>query len=425
MAYKKLKKIFIFFRSMKFGIALLFIIMAVSMIGTVIPQGMDEGLYLSNYSPLAAKLILLFGFNSIYNSIVFGALFVMLVINLSLCSIFRFNRTITKIKTVPKTETLSLEETSNIIPNDSINCLIDESFRKYGFNKYFQDDKTDTYFSVKNKVGYFGSWFLHFGILIVIVFYTYGNITYFSEGVYGVPGTVQPIEGTEYMVKISDFNIEYGKDGAIQQYTSDIELTDESGKSLIDSHVAVNEPMRYKGYSFYQTGYGWTAKCNVFKSGASLAEEIIYEQTTLNLPNENITIYFNKFYPDFAASSGGFSSLTDQLTNPVILYTVFYRGNVVKMDISSVDEIIKWNEYEFVFNSPIRYTYLEVNKMNGQLGALIGALLIVIGLILAFYYKPSRMMICIKEGKLYVFKDPTIKKVYSKDLGKEKDIYAK
>lgn len=424
MIHTVFKKLFVFLKSMKFGIALLFMIMAVSMIGTVIPQGLDEHFYSSNYSAATAKLILLLDLNNIYNSIVFLAMFVMLVINLSLCSIFRMKKIIKKVKITPTTETMNLVETINIESHDSINSTIDNTLKKHGFNKCSQVEKTGMHCLTKNKAGFFGSWFLHFGILLVIVFYTYGNITYFSEGVYGVPGTVQSIEGTAYKVKINDFNIEYGSDGAVQQYNSNIELIDDTGKSLISSQVAVNEPMRFEGYSFYQTGYGWTANCNVSKAGDNIVQETVYEQTSLNLSEENIAIYFNRFYPDFAASSGSLFSLSDKLNNPVVLYTVLYMGNVVKMDIAPINEVIKWNEYEFVFHSPSRYTYLEVNKMNGQLGAALGALLIICGLILTFYFKPSRVMIYIEDGKLYVFKDSVLKKSDNTSCRKEKDIYA-
>lgn len=423
MTYKEFRKLFVFFKSMKFGIALLLMIMGVSIIGTVLPQGMDEHFYISNYSAAMSKLIFLLGFDNIYDTKIFGALFFMLVINLSMCSIFRIKKITKIIKTKPKADTMKLVEVEGFDVNESKNCTIYNTFRKHGFKKYSQDiQNTDTYYSIKNKTGYFGSWFLHFGILLVIVCYAYGHITYFSEGFYGVPGTVQSIKGTDYYARINNFNIEY-EEGAVKQYTSDIELIDGTGKPLKSSQVAVNDPMRYKGYNFYQTGYGWTVKCNVLKKGNVVLQDTVYEENSLNFSAENIGIYFNKFYPDYASSSAGFSSLSDQLNNPVVLYAVLYMGNVVKMDIAKVDDIIKWNEYEFIFHSPQRYTYLEVNKMNGQSGAALGAILVIIGLMFVFYCKPSMMMICIEDEKIYVYKS-LIKEIPKNTNIKEKDIYA-
>lgn len=422
MMKKDFKKLFVFFRSMKFGIILLVMIMALSMIGTVLPQGMDEYFYTLKY-PVTAKLILLLGFNNIYNSILFGTLFIALTINLMMCSITRFGKIIKKVKANSAIENMELAGIENIDTCDSVNDQVSEVFRSYGFHKYAQDKiKTDVYCSIKNKAGYFGSWVLHFGILLVIIYYTYGQATYFSEAIYGVPGTVKVIEGTEYKLRIKDFHIKYDVEGTVQQYISDVELTDETGKSLKASDVAVNAPMRFEGLNFYQNGYGWAAKCNVLKSEDSILQEIIYEKSTLNLAGENIAIYFNSFYPDFAASPAGFTSLSDQLKNPAVLYTLLYMGNIVKMDIMPINEVIKWNDYEFVFHSPQRYTYLEVNRMNGQSGAAFGAFLVILGLMMAFYRKPSRMMVCVENGKIYVYRSTPEGETHKIKYQKEKDI---
>jgi len=410
---------------MRCGITLLILIVILSIIGTIIPQGVNEHLYSSNNPPVITKLLTTLGLNDVYNSTLFGALFIALTLNLMMCSIFRFNNVIKRLKTNPVKNTMKLVGTRDIDSYDSVNSAIDKTFVDHGFHRYYQDKiNTNIYYSIRNKAGYFGSWLLHLGILFVIVYYAYGHITYFSESVYGVPGTVQMVRGTEYKVLINDFNIEYGEDGTVEQYTSNIEFLDKTDKSLKASHVAVNAPARLEGYTVYQTAYGWAAKCNVSKYKKGIMEDVIYEKTTLNMPHENIGIYFKSFYPDFAASSRGFTTLSDQLRNPVILYTFIYMGDVVKMDIVPIDEVAKWNEYEFVFHSPQRYTYLDVNRMKGQLGAAIGALLVTIGIILVFYFKPIRMMINIDGGKLYVYRYDTLEKVKT-NYQKEKDSYVR
>ena len=420
------RKTLVFFRSMKFGIALLILIMFISMIGTIIPQGMDEHFYSSSFTPVILKFILFLGLNDIYNSILFEAFFIALTVNLFMCSIFRLGNVIKRMKTNPSIDSMNFEATEKIDFNESINSTIGETFRKNGFHSYSQDKlNADIYYSMKNRAGYFGSWMLHFGILLVIVYYAYGHTTFFSESVYGISETIQEIEGTEYKVRINDFNIDYSEDGSVLQYTSNIELLDNSGKLLKASHVAVNEPMRFQGYTFYQTAYGWAAKCNVSKSGDIVIQDVIYEKTSLNIPKENIGIYFNSFYPDFAASSQGFMTLSDNLKNPVILYSLIYMGEIVKKDIVPIGEIIKWNQYEFLIHSPQRYTYLDVNKMNGQLGAALGALLVIIGLILAFYFKPIKMIIQVEATKLNVYRyAPLCKETKERNL-KEKDSFVK
>lgn len=374
-----LRKLFTYFKSMKFGILLLILIIILSLIGTFRAD--------------------------IYNSILFGALFIMLTLNLIMCSIVRFKNIIIKLRANPRIDTMELVAVENIDSSDSVSITVDKIFRKYGFYGYIQDKtRNDIYYSVKNKAGYFGSWLLHLGILLIIIYYAYGHITYYSESIYGIPGTIQQLKGTEYKVKINDFKIDYDDNGVIQQYTSNIEFLDDTGKSLKSAYTALNKPMRFEGYAVYQTAYGWASRCNVTIAGKNILEDVIYEKTSLNLPHDNITIYFNAFYPDFVASSQGFTTVSDQLNNPVVLYSLFYRGEIVKMDIVPMGEVVKWNQYEFVLHSPERYTYLDINRMKGQIGAAIGALSLTIGIILVFYLKPNKMIIQLEDGKLHVYR---------------------
>lgn len=370
MILKKIRKIFMFLRTMKFGIAMLIIIMLFSIVGSVIPQGQEEHFYHSMYSETISNLILNLKFDNIYNSALFGILFLLLIINLSMCSILRFGKIIKNLQSKP------------------------------------------------SRSRYFGSWVLHLGILLVIVFYTYGNMTFFSEGVYGVPGTVQQLEGTEYKVRINDFKVDYNSDGSVNQYTSNIDLLDYSGDKLESSSASVNNPVRFEGYTFYQTSYGWASNISVLKNGTTVINETIYEKTSLSKPENNIAIYFNNFYPDFAASTNGFYSKSEKLNNPIVLYSFYYMGQLVKMNIAPVDEVIKWNEYEFVFHNPEQYTYLEVNKMNGQTGAMIGALLIILGLLMTFYYRPTSRAVQIEDNS-YKSKTKMNKENYKRG---EKDI---
>ncbi|WFA07805.1 cytochrome c biogenesis protein ResB [Tissierella sp. Yu-01] len=405
---KVLRKSLIFFKSMKFGIFLLILILFLSMAGTFIPQGFEEHVYTHQYPTAISKAITTLGLNDVYNSIIFGVLFIALTLNLFMCSTSRFIKVAKKLKNSTSAENMELVSAEEVDSFEHINDSIDKSFKKHGFKRYYQDNANkNRYHSTKNKIGYLGSWILHFGILLVIVYYAYGHITYFTESVYGVPGMLKSIKGTDYKVKINDFDIEYDEDGAVRQYISQVELLDTSSNVLKSSHVAVNEPMRYEGYTFYQTAYGWAAECTTLKSGESLLKDVIYEQTSLSIPSENIGIYFNRYYPD---------------ESPLILYAIHYRGEIVKMNFVPVGETIKWNQYEFVLENPQMYTYIDVNKMNGQLGAGIGAFLMTFGIFLVFFLKPEHLQIYLEDSKILVYKYPINK---SKTQNRERDSYVR
>ena len=401
------KKIFAFLRTMKFGLILLGMLCLVSVVGSVVPQGREEAFYLNNYSPLWSQLIITFKAYDIYHSSGFIALFIALALNLFLCSTVRFKNVINKIKKL----SLAPSETQLKNPVKSMNYFSTDSikdvFKSEGFKniKCTTYDSTEIYYSNKNKIGYLGSWLIHIGILVIIVFYSYGQYTFFDTAVFGTPGSMQQLEGTNYIMNIEDFEIIYRDDGSVQQYITQGTLTDKDGTSLVSGKIYVNNPMRYDGYTFYQHSTGWASEVNVFKDGQNLGSEIVYDGTAYINNKEFIVIQMHHLYPDFVATETGFASKSNDLNNPKILYSLLYGGQRVDMNLVSPGQDVHWQDFTFNFNNPERYTYLSVNKMNGKVGALIGSIIIMLGLFLAFYMKPKQLIVERKAETIYIYGD--------------------
>ncbi|MDF2533262.1 MAG: hypothetical protein K0Q65_2843 [Clostridia bacterium] len=395
---------FKFLKSMSFGIFLLVLILLLSVIGTVLPQGEKLHFYIENYSEYIAELIMLFQLDHIFTSLFFVVLFIALAINLLLCSTTRLGRIIAKVKHRYNINSMKEISTYKLVKQQEGQLVYRHIFKAYGAAGIFKYKcKYGIYFSSKNLLGYFGSWFLHLGIMLIILFYIYGQTTFFSGDIYGVPGEVMSLAGTDYSAAIQAFNVNYREDGSVAQYNTELELLDKNGRQLKQDSLNVNNPMRYKGYSFYQTSMGWAADCTAYKGSMVLKNEVIYEKSAISIPKENIAIALSKFYPDFAANEAGFVTLSDKANNPALLYAVYYRNELVKMDIVQPGEKIGWNEYSFTIDNFRRYTYLKVNKMEGQQGAALGGLLIILGLGLTFYFKPRELVIKQQGNMLYIY----------------------
>ncbi|MDF2519635.1 MAG: ResB protein required for cytochrome c biosynthesis-like protein [Clostridia bacterium] len=334
-------------KSMKLGIFLLSAIMFLSVLGTILPQGREPAFYLKDNPGFIARLILILGFDHIYTSRIFAVLFSALAVNMLLCNTARLGSILNRLR------------------------------------KRFDMEH------MMENVSYLGSWFLHLGFMLVVLFYIYGQASYYSQELYGVTGEIRSVENTDFKVNIKDFKINYREDGSISQYTTKLDVLDSNDKLLMKGSSSVNSPMRWKGYSFYQTGTGWAAECKAYKDDSPLEAEVLYEGLAYDNRQENIAIVMTKLYPDFAADDKGLYSLSDRLENPVFLYSIYYRGDIVRMSIAKPGESIKWNEYSFVFDNPQRYTFLKVNRMKGQFGAAMGGMFIVFGLLLVFYFKPA------------------------------------
>ncbi|MDF2591312.1 MAG: hypothetical protein K0S75_778 [Clostridia bacterium] len=395
---------FRFLKSMGFGIFLLVFILILSVVGTIIPQGHEAIFYTERYSEYLTALVVIFGLDHIYTSMLFMILFIALAINLLLCSTSRMKRIIIKVKQRNNINNMKEISSYKLVKHKEYSSVYRYIFKVYGTAGLFKyKNKDEVYYSSKNVIGYFGSWFLHLGIMLVILFYIYGQATFFSSDIYGVPGEVMSLEGTDYKAAIQAFNVSYRENGSISQYTTELELLDEEGKQLKKGSLNVNNPMRYKGYGYYQTSMGWAADCQAYKAALPLKSEVIFEKSAVNIQAENIAIALTKFYPDFAANESGFVTLSDMPNNPALLYAIYYRNELVKMDIVQPGEAIEWNEYSFNLNNFRRYTYLKVNKMNGQIGAAVGGILIIIGLALTFYFKPRELAIKRQGEGLYIY----------------------
>ena len=420
------KKISSFLRSMKFGLILLGILCLVSVIGSIVPQGREEAFYLSTYSPLWAQIIISFKFFDIYHSIGFFILFFALSVNLFLCSTVRLKSVINKIKT--STLAPTKEQLKNHIHTEKYCSLdnINDIFKQQGFRKIDskKDNSVEIYFSTKNRVGYLGSWLIHIGILAIIVFYSYGQYTYIDTAVYGVPGSIQEVEGTDYMMNINNFNIVYREDGSVQQYITEGTLTDKGGNRLVSGEIYVNNPMRYNGYTFYQHSTGWASEINVSKAEENLGNQTVYDGTAYVNNQEYIAIVMHHFYPDFVATETGFASKSNDLNNPKILYSLFYGGQRVDMNVASPGEIVNWEEFSFKFTTPQPYTYLSVNKMNGKIGAMTGSVVLMLGLFLAFYMKPKKLIVEKNKNNLHLYGDYSIsnENAFKQSYQNKKDI---
>lgn len=401
------KKIFGFLRFMKFGLILLGILCFVSVVGSVIPQGREEAFYLSTYSPLWSEVILSFNLNDIYHSSGVIVLFSALSLNLLLCSILRFRNIINKMKglsLIPAKEVLKNPvKIQKYYSEDTIYHI----FRDQGFRnvKCEKNESTEIYHSSKNKIGYLGSWLIHVGILAVIIFYGYGQYTFIDTAVYGVPGSVEEVPGTDYIMHINDFNVIYREDGSVQQYITDAVLKDKDGNDLVSGQIYVNNPMRYDGYTFYQHSTGWASEISVSKDGQPIGNDLIYEGTAYINNDEFIIIQMHHLYPDFVATEEGFTTKSNDLNNPKILYSLLYGGRRVDMNVVSPGEEITWENYTFNFTNPQRYTYLSANKMHGKIGAMISSLVIMLGLFLAFYMKPKKIIVERKKDSIYIYGD--------------------
>lgn len=400
------KDIWKILHSMKFGIILLGIIGVSSIAGTLIPQDNIIGFYESTYSPMFFKIIKTFSLHKVYSSWWFMLMIGILSINLILCSIKRLPGIIRRIQSKPNLERELNKENHLFKKEISEEIDVDKFFNKIGFKNIerVENEKGTFYYSRKNTIGYIGSWLTHVGLLIIILAYAIGRIVGFDVYVHGVPGSIQPIEGTEYWIEIEDFDIEFREDHTVEQYISQIKVTDMESEYSERGSVRVNHPFRADKMNIYQNGTGWALDVEVKKDNKKISSKTLYQSEVYVEDDKNIALHFVNFYPDYDDSHGHPHTLTPYLNNPKLLYSVFYEGYRVDMNVADMGDEIVWEEYSFTIDNPQMFTLLQVGRDPGMKVAAIGGIILILGIFLAFYIHPKDLMAFkYKGGKVSIW----------------------
>ena len=103
-------------------------------------------------------------------------------------------------------------------------------------------------------------------------------------------------------------------------------------------------------------------------------------------------IFLSAFYPDYVLDPAeGPMSISSVPNNPAYLYSVYYQGQMLGMNALLESEELTIDEYTVTFDNPRNYTLIQVKKDRFTPLALAGGLVVMLGLVLAFYVQGARV----------------------------------
>ena len=380
------KKIWKFLSSMRFALILLVLLAGSCALASLVTQGQTYDWYAARYSERVAAWILAFHLDDAFHSMWFVLLSGFLVVNLLFCNLLRF----------PSLYRLSREAAPNPdAPSDARAEGVQDpeavfkALRMARIRRASTGDGREMLYASKNRAGLWGAWVCHLGILLLIVGFALGQATREEYSVYGVPGQTRAVGDTGLNVTIDDFRVDARDDGSIEQYTADITVTDGGGVSKSAS-VSVNAPARLFGRTFYQNSTGWAASVRITKDGEPLQETVLCAGEYVPVADKpELVIYFHAFYPDYELIPGeGPRTRSTELNNPGYLYSVYYLGEILGMNVLTDGEELTIDEYTVTFSEPRSYTLIQVKRDAFAWLALVGGLIMTLGLFLAFYVQP-------------------------------------
>lgn len=361
-----------FLSSVRFGVVLLCILVALSMIGMLIIQQNVQGFdsYFASLTPAEKTVFAALGFFDIYHSWYYLFLLLLLSLNIVLASIDRFPGAwsfISKPKLDASRKWLSGQKQNAVVEftgttnKETIAENVAQIFKKNGLSATVSEKKGNVYvFGESGKWNRIGAYIVHVFLLILFLGHFVALQTGFDADVRFTPDTNPALQELAKAPKITDqiqliqFNLDkqerYGVQipftitcteieqklidpkGSIEisntlDWRTQIRIEDpEYGETIAD--VSLNKPFEYRGYRFFQAsaitiGNASEMTLNVIPQteGAEPLTVKIKRNETIFLP-DGTTVKHEMFLPDFAMQGNQLTTRTADYNNPVAVLSV-------------------------------------------------------------------------------------------------------
>ncbi|HWI41441.1 MAG TPA: cytochrome c biogenesis protein ResB, partial [Verrucomicrobiae bacterium] len=266
------QKLWDFFCSLKLSIFLLIGLAATSVIGTIIPQNSPKEELQRRFSESTIRLFENLGFFDMYHSWWFILLLYLLTVNLVACSIKRLPR-VWKIISEPVLKLdAGLEKSLSTVHEFKVSGTAEEmkgkmiAFLRGNFAPpvVTEADGECHLFAQKSPYSRLGVYVVHFSIVIIFIGAIVGSFAGYKAFVNIVEGTGTSTVYTRsekqidlgFTVKCEKFTVSFYDTGAPKEFRSLLTVID-NNKVVIDKRpIVVNDPLTYKGVTFYQSSYG-------------------------------------------------------------------------------------------------------------------------------------------------------------------------
>ena len=381
-----MKKVLKFLRSMRFGILLLVLIAALSVLGSVIPQNNSASWYVQNYPgshPWLFRLLL----NDIFHSWYFLALLALLCLNLFFCSLARIvsivrsgKRFTASAAALPNSRALSTAQRQRL----------EEHLLAVGCRR---EDHDGARVYVKNRIGRYGSFVTHLAILLTVLFGAAALTLPWFVDMDCMPGEsirLPAKDGGTALFSLASFRIT-DENGRLD-YTSDLTITLPDGRSSSGS-VSVNHPLSFGPYKVYQQQYGYAASVTVTNLTGGSSDLFLLTDLSLISLNNHDGVWFIRMYPDHILHPDGriepVSTGDNSYPHPVYYAQTVEGAEAVEHLFLPGDEV-ELGGLRYHFNEPAPYPVLRIKHTPHIVNVLliVSFALMVAGLWILFFMPP-------------------------------------
>ena len=406
--------------SVKLAIVLLIIITLATMLGTFIPQQRSPEEYIARYGQLA-NLFQRLQLTQLYKSWWFIALLFLFSLNIIVCTLDRFSpklkRTFRPRLIVEPKEISVLKLNDKLRKNMDLQTAKKEITRTLASRHYRvqETEKENKTFLLARKriLGWFGADIVHLGILTIIAGGIISGIGGFKRSLTFNEGNVHDIPRAEFKLRLEKFETELYPSGAVKDWKSTLTVLEED-KPVLKRIVEVNHPLSYKGYVFYQSGYGWNwtnPSVEIWvkkRNDPSFLKKIeLNLGQRIRLDEDAIDVAVLQFIPDFViGEKGQITTRSLEPNNPA----AFIEGWQAEEKIFSgwiftrfpdFDRIHSEKETNLAFElknfKAGQYSVIQASRDPGVNFIWAGCTLTMVGLFFAFYWPPREIKAVLEE----------------------------
>ena len=359
--------------NLNFALSILFLIISLSVLGTLIEQDQSISFYQNSYPDhrylFNWKIIIFLGLDHIYQTWWFMFVILIFAICLTVCT---FSVQLPSLKNARrwKFRNYILDKHNNKVSagymsnyNNKLGMhSITNMLYSLSYQGYFIFNKSKYIYAYKGLLGRLAPVFVHLSMLFSLFGFLISILTNFMDQEMVASGEIFHLKNIVHagqashlyrnvIGRVHDFFIKYNSDNSVKQFFSDISLINNNGNILVTKTISVNQPLFFRGLTIYQTD--WSIDALRLQIGDLYIQKKLYR-----IEINNKACWVSDFIID---NNTRFVVIVFSLNNEMFLYNI----NTDIVELILLNRTILINDIKLIIQDIMVSTGLQIKVDPG------------------------------------------------------------